>query len=528
MALGGCPSLTSVTIPSSLTNIGVSVFGLSSALTNISVDAANPSYASAGGVLFNKAITTLITFPEGLTGSYAIPNSVTYIGDDAFGDCHRLTSVWIGNNVTSIGDYAFEDCGLTNVTVGSGLTNVGESAFSECGPLGQVIFPANAPLVDGEKGSEDSTIFYADSGTVYRYSGTTGWGSTFGGWPVVAVNPMLALIDQPTSQAVSNSGSATFTVFAIGQGNLAYQWYFDGSPIENATSENLTLTNITTDQTGGYFAVITNSYGSVTSSVAALSLLFPFTFVTNNGTITITGWRFPSTVPIGNLIIPDMINGYPVTVIGTNSLEECGILTSVTIPNTVTSVCHGAFWDCAFLTNVLFGNSVTNIGDEAFMYCSDLTSVTIPSSVANLGQYAFSFCPNLTNVFFHGNAPTVNGENGSADSTVFDGANGNGTVYFLPGASGWTNTFGGWPTAQWFQPQPTILGAAAGFNLQSNQFNFTISWATNAAVIIQTCTNLANPIWTPVATNALSNGQANFSDPNWTTSPSRFYRVSSQ
>jgi hypothetical protein len=63
---------------------------------------------------------------------------------------------------------------------------------------------------------------------------------------------------------------------------------------------------------------------------------------------------------------------------------------------------------------------------------------------------------------------------------------------------------------------------------KSNQFYFTISWATNTAVIILASTNLANPVWTPIATNALSQGVVNFSDSSWTNAPTRFYRVRSQ
>jgi hypothetical protein len=91
---------------------------------------------------------------------------------------------------------------------------------------------------------------------------------------------------------------------------------------------------------------------------------------------------------------------------------------------------------------------------------------------------------------------------------------------------GWGATFGGVLTALWYQPQPQVLSFEPSFGMQNNQFGFTISWATNVSVIVQACTNLANPAWIPVATNALSNGTNYFSDTQWTNYPSRFYRVS--
>jgi hypothetical protein len=140
-------------------------------------------------------------------------------------------------------------------------------------------------------------------------------------------------------------------------------------------------------------------------------------------------------------------------------------------------------------------NGVTNIGASAFYFCSGLTSVTIPSSVRSIGSDAFEDCGSLTGVYFQGNAP-------SADGTVF--YSDPGTVYYLPGTTGWTNSFGGLSTALWTLPYPLVLTSSPSFGVRSNQFGFTITWATNLSVVVQACTNLANPVWQPLQTNALS------------------------
>jgi len=103
---------------------------------------------------------------------------------------------------------------------------------------------------------------------------------------------------------------------------------------------------------------------------------------------------------------------------------------------------------------------------------------------------AFGCCHSLINAFFEGNAPTVNGGGGSADTTVFSGESG--MVYYLPGTTGWASTFGGWPTAPLHQPNPLILSNNYGLGVSGNQFNFTVCWGTNTSVVVEACTNLAN------------------------------------
>jgi len=76
----------------------------------------------------------------------------------------------------------------------------------------------------------------------------------------------------------------------------------------------------------------------------------------------------------------------------------CSGLTSVTIPNSVTSIRSSAFRGCSGLTSVTIPNSVTSIGDFAFENCSGLTSVTIGNSVTSIGEYAFEYCSGLKKV----------------------------------------------------------------------------------------------------------------------------------
>lgn len=104
----------------------------------------------------------------------------------------------------------------------------------------------------------------------------------------------------------------------------------------------------------------------------------------------------PSTT--GDLVIPSMLEGYPVTRIGGYAFYCCRELTSVTIPFGVTSIGEWAFYGCGELKSVMIPISVTSIGEWAFLGCCGLTSVTIPSGLTSIGQGVFAACRNLTSV----------------------------------------------------------------------------------------------------------------------------------
>ena len=83
-------------------------------------------------------------------------------------------------------------------------------------------------------------------------------------------------------------------------------------------------------------------------------------------------------------------------IIANDACWRCSNLTSITIPNSVTSIGYAAFYECKSLTSVTIGNSVTSIGDGAFADCSVLNSITIPNSVTSIGYAAFADCSALT------------------------------------------------------------------------------------------------------------------------------------
>jgi hypothetical protein len=138
-----CAALTNVFIPASVTNLGFEVFAYCPSLTNITVDALNPAYSSAAGVLFNQNQTTLIEFPEGQTGDYTVPATVLSIGDSAFVACENLTNLTLPDTITNIGQLAFSDCAnVTNFTLPANVATIGPLAFSNT-RWNHVLIPAS-------------------------------------------------------------------------------------------------------------------------------------------------------------------------------------------------------------------------------------------------------------------------------------------------------------------------------------------------------------------------------------------------
>jgi len=340
-------------------------------------------------------------------------------------------------------------------------------------------------------------------------------------WPLLTTygalrqNGSLTVLTINKDPVNTLTGQVSVAGFTPAPGGAVYSY---GIPQDDAAETGAGSPDVA--QTGLYITGTNFTYAFPPYSATVMVLSPPpasdyFIYTTNaDNSLTLTGYTGYG----GAVTIPTNINNLVVTGIGNGQNPVFSAsLNTVTIPGTVQSIAANAFSGCTSLTSVEFGANVTSIGESAFFQCISLANVTIPASVTNLGSQAFQDCSSLTGVYFQGNAP-------GADSTVFANDR-NATAYYLSGTTGWGATIGGIPTAAPFLPNPVILSNGRGFGVQGNMFGFTISWATNASVVVEACTNLASPVWVPLQTNSLTNGSFYFSEPLQTNVFGRYYRV---
>ncbi|MGP8199388.1 MAG: leucine-rich repeat domain-containing protein [Limisphaerales bacterium] len=360
------------------------------------------------------------------------------------------------------------------------VTSIGNSAFKYCTNLTSVTIPSTVTTIG------DHAFYFCTNMT-----------------SVTILGPVAAIGDYAFAGCASLT-NATFpsAVTTIGQ----FAFYFCTS-LTNAAIPRAT-TNIGQDafcDCTGLTAITVDTNNSFYSSVNGVL------FDKNQFTLI----EFPGGVG-GSYTIPGTV-----TSIGSEAFEFCTNLTSVTIPGGVTNIGDEAFEYCTGLTNAAICNGVTTIGEFAFYDCTSLTCVTIPASVTSVGNLAFYFCTSLTNIYFKGNAPAAAGVDVFYDD---DSA----TVYYLPGATGWSYAFWGFPEGPpamlW---NPLIQAGGPSFGVQGNQFGFNITNTANAnlTVMVEVCANLASSVWFPLQIVTLTNGSFYFSEPVQTNCSARFYRL---
>ena len=153
-----------------------------------------------------------------------------------------------------------------------------------------------------------------------------------------------------------------------------------------------------------YYVPGTTGWGSTFGS-RPTATWWPYTYTTNSGTITITGYTGSG----GAVTIPSTINTLPVTSISERAFSDCLSLTSVTIPTNVTSIGYMAFFDCVNLSSATIPNSVTSIPPWLFYNCGRLTTVSIPSSITTIEYQAFEGCSSLITVTIPANVTSIGG-----------------------------------------------------------------------------------------------------------------------
>ena len=367
---------------------------------------------------------TSVSLPDGLTSigdeafrgcssltSVTIPNSVTSIGEDTFSGCSSLTSVTIPNSVTSIGGRAFYKCSsLSSFTIPKSVTSIGERAFYGCTSLTSPVFNVHCFAYMPASYTGAYTIpegIKQIAGGAFEYCSSL---------TSVTIPKGVTSIESSTFHRCSSLTSVTIPNSVTSIGTHAFSW----SP---------SLTSVT----------IPNSVTSIEDYAFYQTSIYNTKSNWENGVLYISNCLIEAERDIsGSYAIKE-----DTRILADDAFFGCSSLTSVTIPNSVTSIGWGAFYNCSSLSSITIPNSVTSIGEMAFydcvfskdnfinnstlnaeennywgaelvdididgllirnntiVYCrSFVTSVIIPNSVTSIGEDAFSGCSALKSIY---------------------------------------------------------------------------------------------------------------------------------
>ncbi len=437
-AFHNCSSLTSITIPSSITSIGNNAFSGCTGLTSIDVSEDNEYYKSIDGNIYSKNGEIFVLYAPGKTAtSFTIPSSVTSIGYSAFGDCTGLTSITISEGVTSIDDYAFSYCdGLTSVTIPGSVTSIGNYAFSGCTGLTSITIPSSVTSIgnsafygcsgltsvtisEGVESIGDRAFSYCDGLTSITipnsvtsignnaFDGCTGLTSVTISEGVESIGDSafsdctsLTSITIPSS--VTSIGNSAFSachslVEVYNLSSLNVSSYFSDEKIIHTSLEEESILEAVGDYV---FMTWEGKYYLVKYIGTDTVIVLPEKY--NGNDYAIYNYAFYNCDGLTSITIPE-----GVTSIGDYAFYNCYGLTSITIPSSVISIGDYAFYWCSSLTSVTISEGVESIGDSAFSHCDGLTSITIPEGVTSIGSDAFSWCTSLTSVTIPGSVTSI-------------------------------------------------------------------------------------------------------------------------
>lgn len=171
-------------------------------------------------------------------------------------------------------------------------------------------------------------------------------------------------------------------------------------------------TNLTSVHYAGDWSNLTIQSGNPAVQDAANAPLFDFEFIPpDNTAVIVTNYKYNGAA--ADVTIPSRYQGKPVTTIGHAAFFNSAV-TSVTIPDSVTSISDEAFINCPKLTNISIPNSVTYIGFSAFSSCTSLKSITLPSSLSFISGALFLGCSQLTTIHIPVSVTSI-GNNAFAD-----------------------------------------------------------------------------------------------------------------
>lgn len=414
-------NVSSVFIPATVLSIGDSAFIYCDALTTVTF-AENSQLKSIERAAFWGSEQVYPRFKE-----IKIPDSVETIGNGAFYDCRDLERITLPSALQTLSPVTFYNCtALSEVTFPASLKTIESSAFSGCRNLSEVKLPASLKAIR-------SSVFHlcinlktvSYDGSLEQWSQITADNDFLGyscpslvmddytaqfilveydpGHPVPDPPPKTVTITKYTgteSTVILPSTISRWPVTKIGEDALKDNTTITSVTIPDSVTEIgsnafADCTNLTSVNYKGDWSNLTIQSGNPAVEDAANAPLFDFEFTPDNTAVIVTNYKYKGTA--ADVTIPSRYQGKPVTMIDHAAFHNSAV-TSVTIPDSVTSIHDSAFAYCSSLTNISIPNSVTAIGSFAFEGCTKLESITLPSSLLTISEFLFYDCSQLTTI----------------------------------------------------------------------------------------------------------------------------------
>ena len=298
--------------------------------------------------------------------SIAMPDSVVYIGRSAFYNCTSLKSITIPDGVKEIGYAAFSECaGLVSVKIPDNVTKIGDSAFINCANLTKIDVTAGNKYYSSANG----VLFDKNKSEIICYpAGIKNVGYSIpDGVTVIrdrAFNKCISLNSITIPKSVQDI--ETYSFF----GCTSLEAINVAASNKNYADVNGILFSKDKTKIVCYPANKKNKSYSIPVSVKVVGVA-----------------AFSDCIYLKGITIPDSV-----TNIEHHAFSNCKSLKSITIPDSITAIEMATFIDCASLTGVKIPDSVTSIGFGAFSNCKSLTKITIPARVKTIADKALGYC----------------------------------------------------------------------------------------------------------------------------------------
>ena len=458
-------NISSIVLPSSITNIGESAFARCSAMQSISIPASVTEIAS--GAFSNCSnlsavyINNLLNWCNISFGNYYA--NPLYYAHNLYLEGALVKNLVIPAEITSVKSYTFAGGSCFDaITIHNNVTTIGKDAFLNCSNLKSATLPlfalSNIPksklvsvvITNGTIifSSVLQNCYYLESVTLADTITNIGERAFSGCSKLKTINfpEGLTTIGANAFNGCSNLETINFPKGLTTIGANAFK---DCSKL----IETINGVSYIADCLIGFdnsSALISVREGTKIIADSAFSDCSKLRILTISNTVTSIGYSaFRNCTSLSSITIPDSVtsigsyaffgctnlvyneyengcylgndtNEYLVLVkmkdttvdsatiyentkvINYEAFSGCSNLTSITIPNNVTSIGGYAFYNCSSLTSITIPGSVTSIGEWTFARCSNLTDITIPDSITMIGEYAFVHCESHNKITFKG------------------------------------------------------------------------------------------------------------------------------